>query len=203
MASYPTSVKVFTTRNNGTDKIDASHINDLQDEVNAIESGILNGTAPIVSSNVSCNDLTVTKPAPYARVYNSGDLNIPNNAFTTLSFNSQRFTSTSSMHSTGTNPSRILATSSGEYLIGGHLVWNTLPVQSNLITRILVDGVTQIAESGTLCSTTRSARQSIVTTYNLTSTQYVELQGFQDSGSTGSISAVGNSSPEFWMVKLR
>src|SRR5690349_2185942 len=51
-ASYPGSVKVFQTRSNGQ-TVDASHVNDLQDEVNAIESGILNGTAPVVSSNLT------------------------------------------------------------------------------------------------------------------------------------------------------
>lgn len=43
-ASYPTSVKAFTSRNNG-DTIQAAHINDLQDEVNAIETGLKSGLA--------------------------------------------------------------------------------------------------------------------------------------------------------------
>jgi len=42
MASYPTSIKSFITRNTG-DVIQASHANDLQDEVNAIETGLING----------------------------------------------------------------------------------------------------------------------------------------------------------------
>jgi hypothetical protein len=59
MASYPTSVKSFTSKNNG-DVIQASHLNDLQDEVNALESGLLNGTAPLNSSNSTVASLAVT-----------------------------------------------------------------------------------------------------------------------------------------------
>lgn len=37
-ASFPTTVKTFTTKTNNVDTIDASHINDIQDEVNAVET---------------------------------------------------------------------------------------------------------------------------------------------------------------------
>ena len=62
-ASYPTAAKTFASRSNGA-VIDASHVQDLQDEVTAIESGLLNGTAPVLSSNittpdVACSSLTV------------------------------------------------------------------------------------------------------------------------------------------------
>jgi len=41
-ASYPTSVKTFSTKATN-DVIQAAHVNDLQDEVTAIETGLLNG----------------------------------------------------------------------------------------------------------------------------------------------------------------
>jgi hypothetical protein len=41
-ASYPTAAKAFTTKSDGDD-IDASHINDLQDEVTALEAALLTG----------------------------------------------------------------------------------------------------------------------------------------------------------------
>lgn len=44
MASFPNSVKNFISRIAHTDKVEASHINDLQDEVNAIETTLLSGT---------------------------------------------------------------------------------------------------------------------------------------------------------------
>lgn len=39
-ASFPSSVKSFTTKTNNVDTVDASHINDLQDEVAAIETAL-------------------------------------------------------------------------------------------------------------------------------------------------------------------
>lgn len=58
MASYPTTNKTFATRSNGQ-VIDASHVNDLQDEVAAIEDGLLNGTARLNSSNSTVANLSV------------------------------------------------------------------------------------------------------------------------------------------------
>lgn len=57
-ASYPSAVKTFTTKNTN-DVIQAAHINDLQDEVNAIEAGLLQGTAPLNSSNSTVANLSV------------------------------------------------------------------------------------------------------------------------------------------------
>lgn len=57
-ASFPGAVKTFAARNNG-DVIQATHVGDLQDEINAIEDGYLNGKAPLNSSNASVNVLTL------------------------------------------------------------------------------------------------------------------------------------------------
>ena len=57
-ASFPGSVKVFQTRSNGQ-VIDAAHVNDVQDEINAIEDGYLNSRAPLNTSNASVNNLQV------------------------------------------------------------------------------------------------------------------------------------------------
>lgn len=59
MASYPGSVKTFSNRSAGQ-TIEPSHVNDLQDEVNAIEAGLLNGTAPLNSSNSTVVALSVS-----------------------------------------------------------------------------------------------------------------------------------------------
>lgn len=56
-ASYPTSAKTFTVKN-ATDTIQASHINDLQDEVTAVEQGLLGGVSPLSCSNFSAASLS-------------------------------------------------------------------------------------------------------------------------------------------------
>src|SRR5580765_5470319 len=104
MASYPTAVKVFTTKNAG-DTIQAADVDDLQDEVNAIEAGLLNGTAPLNSSNSTLATLSVTGAAtiggnltvtgtfavsvPYVRLTQSAKTDVPNAAWTGLNFDTE------------------------------------------------------------------------------------------------------------------
>jgi hypothetical protein len=42
-SSFPSSIKAFTTKVDGVDDVQAAHINDLQDEVAAIETQLLQG----------------------------------------------------------------------------------------------------------------------------------------------------------------
>lgn len=51
-ADFPTTVKTFTTKANNVDTIDASHVNDLQDEVTAIEN-VLKGTVSVPATRVT------------------------------------------------------------------------------------------------------------------------------------------------------
>jgi hypothetical protein len=59
-ASYPTSAKSFTTKTNTT-TADASHVNDLQDEVTAIENDLL-GPLPTARGGTSVNIATTALP---------------------------------------------------------------------------------------------------------------------------------------------
>ncbi len=62
-SSYPSSVKSFSTKLAGQ-TIDAAHVNDLQDEVVAVEGALLNGTAHALKpASAGAQDLgTVTLP---------------------------------------------------------------------------------------------------------------------------------------------
>lgn len=73
-ASYPTAVKSFTVKNAG-DTIQPAHLNDLQDEVAAIEGGLLNGTAPLHSSNSTVANLSVSGGSTVAHLQ-AGDSTI-------------------------------------------------------------------------------------------------------------------------------
>lgn len=70
-ASYPAAVKTFATRSNGA-TIDASHVQDLQDEVTAIEAGLLNGTAPLNSSGSTMIFLNVLGGSTFLNVRVTG-----------------------------------------------------------------------------------------------------------------------------------
>lgn len=61
MAQYPSAVATFSAKADGAgNKVQASHINSLQDEITAIEDGLLNGSAPINSSRITAPSLQVT-----------------------------------------------------------------------------------------------------------------------------------------------
>jgi hypothetical protein len=75
-ASYPTSVKSFTTKSAGQ-TIQPAWFNDLQDEVAAIEGGLLNGTAPLNSSNSTVANLSVPGASTFTgNVTMSGTLTV-------------------------------------------------------------------------------------------------------------------------------
>lgn len=59
MANFPTSVWAPASKTAGQ-VIQPSHVNDMQDEVIAVEGGLRNGTAPINSSNSTFTALSVT-----------------------------------------------------------------------------------------------------------------------------------------------
>ena len=59
MASYPTSAKVFTTKNSG-DTVQATHINDPQDEITAIEQDLIAGL-PVARGGTGNTTLTANR----------------------------------------------------------------------------------------------------------------------------------------------
>lgn len=75
VASYPSAVKAFTTKLTGA-TIQASHVNDLQDEVTAVENGLLNGlahhTGPSVDSSFNLGSNAVRWATAFADVFDAG-----------------------------------------------------------------------------------------------------------------------------------
>lgn len=56
-ASYPSSIKTFVTRVDGAGNIIfAAHMNDVQDEINAIETGLINGVQHVLRPDSSANN---------------------------------------------------------------------------------------------------------------------------------------------------
>ena len=124
-ASYPGAVKTFTTKSAGQ-TIQPADVNDLQDEVNAIESGLLNGTAPVTSSNATVNALQVSSgstfavrpvmpPPDIAVVFRASTVTIGSSGASTLTWDAQSIATNSSLHSTATNPDRLTPQSTGVY----------------------------------------------------------------------------------------
>jgi hypothetical protein len=123
--SFPTSVFSPGTKSAGN-VIQPSHVNDLQDEVVAIESGYLNGTAPLNSSNSTVANLQVTggstfavrptfTPPDAAKVFLVAPASLASSVASTVSFLAQSYLINSSVHSTTTNPERLIPQSTGVY----------------------------------------------------------------------------------------
>ena len=90
MANYPTGVSAFTTKNAG-DVIQPSHINGLQDEISAIEDGLLNGTAPLTSSHATFPSVQVNGNSTFVgSILCSSQVTVPNqpafNLFSTVAY---------------------------------------------------------------------------------------------------------------------
>lgn len=254
MASFPTAAKTFAARANGQ-VIDAAHVGDLQDEVAAIEDGLLNGTARLNSSNSTvanlsvlgnstfvgtitfstgatlnglltvssggitvstgnvtfgqnlsvAGDLTVTKCPPTARVRNSADIAVANATLTGLNFDTQEFVSTSVMHNTGVNSSRLTVASSGVWMVGCNVRWNSPSTAGNRYVEIRQDDATVLVSAMQRCNAAVNdgePQQCLTTVQNVaTSTSFFTVRVLQDSGSTGSLDS--NHAPNFWLTKIR
>lgn len=118
MPSFPAAVKTFTTKNTG-DVVQAAHVNDIQDEVNAIEAGYINGTARLNSSNLnavgnSSFTLRPTMPPPEtALVFLDAALVMGSSNDSTIAWLAESFVTNSSMHSSGLTPERLSPQSTG------------------------------------------------------------------------------------------
>ena len=121
MPSFPDAVKSFTAKASGNN-IDPAHINDLQDEVNAIEGGILNGTARVVSSGLSVGAAStfavrpVMPPPAAVRLTIGSSLTLADGTSTGINWLAQDYATNSSLHSSAANSSRVTPQSTGIYL---------------------------------------------------------------------------------------
>ena len=213
MPSYPTSVWVPTTKATG-DTLQAAHVNDAQDEIVAIEGGIRNGTAPVNSSNSTVANLSVTGGSTFAgavvmprrpsvEVTHSTIQGIANDAHTVLSWDTESYDSTA-LHSTATNPSRITLTSSGLWSLGASIDWNQNSSGFRTM-RLLLNGTTLLNVATQNASTATAGGQTLTAQRQTASTtDYVEVQGYQNSGSTASISSGGGNfgMSKFWAIRV-
>jgi hypothetical protein len=123
---YPTSVFSPSARSNGQ-TIDASHVNDVQTELTAIENALLgtithsvnvSGASTLATLQAAASTFTVrpvTPPPHAALVFLESTATIGSSGASTLAFTGQAILTNSSAHSTGTNPERLTPQSTGLY----------------------------------------------------------------------------------------
>src|SRR5512139_2534609 len=109
MASYPSAVKSFSAKTAGQ-TIDPGHVNDIQDEVTAVESALVTG--PITLTDVTVANTFAAPRKASCKLATAADTAI-DAANTPISPNWTVETFDTGLHSTSANSSRINLTSSG------------------------------------------------------------------------------------------
>jgi hypothetical protein len=145
-------------------------------------------------------------PAPAVRCYNSANISIPNAAWTSLTFNTNRLdqgTSTS-QHSTSSNTSRLTCQQAGMYVVTGHIEFAANASGDLRAAAIVLNGTTflGIMQLPGVASGSDATRLTITTTYYLNIGDYVELSVEQNSGGALNVLTDGNFSPEFMMARI-
>ena len=219
MASYPGAVKTFTTKNSG-DTIQPADVNDLQNEVNAIEAGLLNGTANLQSSASTVATLSVLGASTFVgavtfsttvtfsasqnpKVYlnHSAASQIANNSLTGLNWDTI-ISDPTGMHSTSVNSSRItFVSSTGLYLVGGSIVWQNQSSAGGWQARLFLNDTSYIlidSRDGAQGNAKGHAIAGMVRAAS--TTDYVTFVAYQNSGSTASLSSGVDAN--FWAVKV-
>jgi hypothetical protein len=143
-----------------------------------------------------------------ARVYNSGAITLTTATTTLLTFDTERF-DTSSIHSTSSNTGRLTAPRAGKYIIVANVRFapnatGARRVEFRLNAAGSGAGGTRIGMVIQQAVTVAS----LVTIVNLTSVyqfasgDYVEVFAHQDSGGNLDVAVLNNESPEFMMMRL-
>jgi hypothetical protein len=136
-----------------------------------------------------------------ARVTNSIAQSIPNVVTTLITFDTEYY-DTDSFHSTSVNPGRFTIPFDGKYIVGGHVQYAAAPVGYREIL-IKINGATFIAVYLPVATAGNIAiYASLVTLYEFSVGDYVELHANQNSGGALNINAANNFSPEFWIHYL-
>ena len=137
-----------------------------------------------------------------ARVYNDANISINANTTTALTFNQERF-DTDTIHDTGSNTNRLTATTAGVYSIWGQANWAAHATGYRGV-QLTLNGTTAIADTLINASAVpnNTPHQFVSTIYELSATDYIELDVYQNSGGALNVTANANFSPEFSMVKV-
>ena len=155
MASFPDAPKSFAARSNGQ-TIDASHVGDLQDEVNAIEDGYLSGTARLNSSHSTVATLSVTggstfavrptmPPLPAVRVSMASTVTLAGSSVA-IPWDTQEYVTNSSLHSLVTNSSRFTPDSTGVWEVRAQVAFSAPGSSGNVQIAIRDSSQTAIAQ---------------------------------------------------------
>lgn len=144
------------------------------------------------------NSLNFLANPPACRAYRTAALTLSSGVVTPVGMDQERF-DTDTMHSTVTNNSRITFNTAGLYVVGGCLTFLTGGGSGARLLGIYVNGGTKIVEAGPT-ATTATHGVNVMTAYNFTAGQYIELYAYEDGGANVAVNIAAAISPELWAV---
>lgn len=169
MANFPSSAPSFGSKSAGQ-SIEASHINDLQGEVEAIGTYLLsNSTTPRTS------------------VYNNGTQSIASGSFVALTFDSEEY-DIGPMHDAVTNTSRVTIPSgqAGLYLVSGYVYFSN--INAAIFATIYKNGGevrgVRVSAKG---NGSEDFALSVTTHLSVSAGDYIELRAQQNTGGAASV----------------
>lgn len=149
----------------------------------------------IRATDISVQTCRVTRPSTQS---------IPDNALTTVAFDSEEF-DTDSMHSTVTNNSRITFNTAGFYIVGFNGILQTGSDYVRTFATLVANGSTEIARSsfGNLPINT-TPQLAVTTVYQFSVGGYLEVQVYQDNtaNTARTLEASADRSPEFYAARI-
>lgn len=129
MANFPDSIYSPASKSAGQ-TITAAFFNDPDGEITAIETGYINGTARLNSSNLNVTGTStfanrpITPPPNIARLQIVDPFALAAGTTAAMSWTNQAIITNSSMHSTVTNPTQITPQSTGVYWCHAQIGFN-------------------------------------------------------------------------------
>lgn len=171
----------------------------IQEQI--VDADIVGGNLILTRADGSTIDAGPTAGAgtiPYALVTKSAVQSIPNGSDTVLSFDTET-KDNNAIHDNAVNNSRLTAKSAGLYLVQGLVTWdsNNTGVRDVLIKK----NGTQISRVNMMSASGQNSFQNISKMVEMAVDEYVELQVFQNSGSSRSIQS-GATQSGFSIAKL-
>lgn len=167
------------------------------------DSGSLDSGLSVASLGI-LHSTNRSHPAISARVYNSAAFSTTHNTADVVTFDSERW-DTAGIHSTSSNTSRLTAPVTGTYLVVGNLGFAASNTTGYRNCSIILNGTTTTywaSDEDKSPSASRATFLTCTSIMQLTATDYVELQVFQNSGGAVDVFQDDNNSPEFSITLL-
>jgi hypothetical protein len=230
---YPSGIQTFTTKSAGNTiqpadvnglqtevtAVETGILNGFQHGITVAVAGITQSASTgsnnfagpstfagdVVFTGAVTVNSTFTPTPPAVRLSNSVDQGVSNNAWTGLSWDTEAY-SFGGLHSTATNSSRItFPGSTGIYHVGATVAWsNGVSTGGDRMVRIFMNDSSGVAAQAMAARSNSLLGQTVGCDVRIASTtDYVTVQVYQDSGSTLSVTNSTLFATACWAHKVR